>query len=331
MFWHVCSAIKSKRVYIKPMNPPLHTWDDSPSNALILPLIAQSWEGYELIDSGCGRKLERYGKITVDRPEPQALWDISLSPKEWERAHARFTNSGDEEQDAGKWKINHDVPDSWAVEWQNIRMMCRLMSFRHMGLFPEQQTHWQWVNDQIGAAPPARPMNILNLFAYTGAASLSAAASRAAVQVTHVDASKKAIQWAKENQEASGMSQSPIRWICDDAKAFVARELRRGRKYDGIILDPPKFGRGPNGERWQIEEDLPQFLKDCAALLSDQPSFMIITAYAMRLSSISLGAALRDVTKNLGGECQSGELLIAQKNGDRFLSTSLFARWRCGK
>lgn len=310
------------------MNPPLHTRDAPPSNALILPLIAQSWEGYELIDSGCGRKLERYGKIIVDRPEPQALWDTTLSPKEWERAHARFTNSGDEEHDAGKWKINRDVPDSWAVEWQNIRMMCRLMSFRHMGLFPEQQTHWQWVNDQIGAAMPARPMNILNLFAYTGAASLSAAASGAGVQVTHVDASKKAIQWAKENQEASGLSQSPIRWICDDAKAFVARELRRGRKYDGIILDPPKFGRGPNGERWQIEEDLPQFLKDCAALLSDQPSFMIITAYAMRLSSISLGAALRDVTKNLGGECQSGELLIAQKNGDRFLSTSLFARWR---
>ncbi|MBL8639499.1 MAG: class I SAM-dependent methyltransferase [Alphaproteobacteria bacterium] len=321
------------------MNAPLRTPNDPSSNSLILPLIAKRWEprggqrdekagdkGYELIDSGHGRKLERYGKIIVDRPEPQALWDMSLPPKEWECAHARFTNSGDEEQDAGKWKINRDVPDSWAVEWQNIRMMCRLMSFRHMGLFPEQQTHWQWVNDQIHAA--GRPLNILNLFAYTGAASLSAAASDAGVQVTHVDASKKAIQWAKENQEASGLTHCPIRWICDDAKAFVARELRRGRTYDGIILDPPKFGRGPNGERWQIEEDLPQFLRDCAALLSDRPSFMILTAYAMRLSSISLGAALRDVTKNLGGECQSGELLIAQKNGDRFLSTSLFARWR---
>lgn len=303
---------------------------------IILPLISYGWDAYELLDSGCGRKLERYGRIIVDRPEPQALWEKSLSNSDWDEAHARFTNSGDDESESGKWKMNHDMPESWAVEWQSIRIICRLMSFRHMGLFPEQQTHWQWVNEQIKAEQQkeSRALNILNLFAYTGAASLAASTAgqgASEVFVTHLDASKKAIQWAKENQEASGLGDRPIRWICDDAKAFVARELRRGRRYDGIILDPPKFGRGPNGERWQIEEDLTQFLKDCIALLSDRPCFVILTAYAMRLSSVSLGAALSDVTNKLGGQTQSGELLIEQKGGGRFLSTSLFARWRAEK
>jgi 23S rRNA (cytosine1962-C5)-methyltransferase len=287
----------------------------------IVPLVTEPWSDYALLDSGHGRKLERYGKITVDRPEPQALWAPTLSEGEWAKADATFTDSGGEDAETGKWRIHKDVAESWPVQWNDISFICRLMSFRHMGLFPEQLTHWHWVNQKIKSA--GRPLNILNLFAYTGAATLAAA--QAGASVTHLDASKKAIQWGKDNQEASGLTDKPIRWICDDAKAFVAREIRRGKKYDGIILDPPKFGRGPDGERWQIEEDLAPFLKDCASLLSDDPSFMILTAYAMRLSSVTLGAMMRDVVK--GGDIENGELLIKQENGERFLSTSLYARW----
>lgn len=289
----------------------------------ITPLITRPWDGYALLDSGHGRKLEKYGKVIVDRPEPQALWSPTLPNSEWARAHAVFTNTGDEDGDAGKWKLNKDCPESWEVNWEGVNFICRLMSFRHMGLFPEQLTHWNWVSDKIKSAN--RQLNILNLFAYTGAATLAAAKDGA--QVTHLDASKKAIQWGKDNQAASGLESAPIRWICDDAKAFVAREIRRGKKYDGIILDPPKFGRGPDGERWQIEEDLPELLANCASLLSDNPSFMILTAYAMRLSSVSLAATLSDALRGKGGHIDSGELLIEQQSGNRLLSTSLFARW----
>lgn len=297
----------------------------------IIPLVAESWADYALLDSGHGRKLERYGKVVVDRPEPQALWRPTLPESAWAKAHATFTDSGGEDSETGKWRIHQDVAEAWPVTWNDIQFICRLMSFRHMGLFPEQLTHWQWVNEKIKSAckSAGRPLNILNLFAYTGAATLAAAqaGAQAGVTVTHLDASKKAIQWGKDNQEASGLQDRPIRWICDDAKAFVAREIRRGRKYDGIILDPPKFGRGPDGERWQIEEDLAPFLTDCASLLSDDPSFMILTAYAMRLSSVTLGGVMADVTAGKGGSVDYGELLIRQETGDRFLSTSLYARW----
>ncbi len=295
---------------------------------IITPLIADPWDHYALLDSGHGRKLERYGKVTVDRPEPQALWAPSLPESEWAKADATFTNTGGEDGDSGKWDIRGKTPEAWNVIWKDITMVCRLMSFRHMGLFPEQLTHWDWVNHQVATTRNSdndNQLNILNLFAYTGAATLAAAAAGA--QVTHLDASKKAIQWAKENQIASNMEDKPIRWICDDAKAFVARELRRGRKYDGIIMDPPKFGRGPDGERWHIEEDLVEFMKNCTELLSDTPKFMIITAYAMRLSSVSLAAIMEDVTKHLGGKIEFGELLIKQEHGNRHLSTSLYARW----
>lgn len=295
-------------------------------DASVTPLIAPPWDGYALIDSGRGRKLERYGEVIVNRPEPQALWEPSLPEPVWDEAHAAFCNTGDDDSDSGKWKILRPCPEEWPVTWKGLTFICRLMSFRHMGLFPEQLTHWDWVAEKIrrtGGQP-----NILNLFAYTGAATLSAA--QAGAQVTHLDASKKAIQWGKDNQAASGLSDAPIRWICDDAKAFVAREIRRGKTYDGIILDPPKFGRGPDGERWQIETDLIDILKDCVELLGDKDSFLVLTAYAMRLSSMSIAAALQDALTGRGGAIEQGELLIAQ-TGDstkpRFLSTSLYARW----
>ncbi len=290
----------------------------------IASLISSPWPDYALLDSGMGRKLERYGKVVVNRPEPQALWMPSLPESEWQNADAMFDNTGDDSDgDVGRWKLNGRVAEQWNVKWGDLQFVCRLMSFRHMGLFPEQMTHWQWIADQIKAA--GRPLKILNLFAYTGAASLAAA--KAGAQVTHLDASKKAIQWGKENQQASNLTDAPIRWICDDAKAFVARELRRGSQYDGIIFDPPKFGRGPDGERWQLEEDLQPFAADCAKLLAPDAKFMILTAYAMRLSSLSLANLMHDVTKDRAGSIDSGELLIKQENGERYLSTSLYARW----
>lgn len=290
----------------------------------IASLIADPWNDYALLDSGMGRKLERYGKVIVNRPEPQALWAPSLPESEWQNADAMFDNtSGDADGDVGRWKLNARVQEQWDVSWQDITFVCRLMSFRHMGLFPEQMTHWKWISDKIKNS--GRPLKILNLFAYTGAASLAAA--KAGAQVTHLDASKKAIQWAKENQAASRLEDTPIKWICDDAKGFVARELRRGNTYDGIILDPPKFGRGPDGERWQLEDDLPDFAADCAKLLAPDAEFMILTAYAMRLSSMSLANLIQDVTKERGGSIDNGELLIKQENGERYLSTSLYARW----
>jgi 23S rRNA (cytosine1962-C5)-methyltransferase len=291
-------------------------------NTLLSPLVTSPWADYALLDSGSGRKLERYARVIVDRPEPQALWQKTLPESVWQKADAVFTNAGDDESDAGKWRMkNTSLPDAWHVGWEGLSFQCRLMSFRHMGLFPEQAAHWSWVNDQIESA--GRPLKILNLFAYTGAASLAAA--KMGAHVTHLDASKKAIQWAKDNQAASRIAPDSIRWICDDASEFVARELRRGSKYDGIILDPPRFGRGPDGQRWQIEEHLSTLMQSCAALLSDNAKFLILTAYALRLSSVTLHHLIRDHMTH--GDVQSGELMIAQDGPDRLLSTSLYARW----
>lgn len=283
------------------------------------------WDGYRLIDSGAGRKLEQFGKIRVSRPEPQALWEKSLPDSEWNKADASFTNASEKEDDEkGSWSQRGKLPETWPVKVEGVSMLCRLMSYRHMGLFPEQRPHWQWLGDQVRAAA-GRPLKILNLFAYTGAASLIAA--KAGAEVTHVDASKKAIQWAKENQEASGLHESKIRWICDDASKFVAREIRRGNKYDGILLDPPRYGRGPEGEVWKFETDVGPLLASCADLLSPDARFMILTAYAMRLSSLSLQHMMKDALKGRKGKMDHGELLLADETKKRPLATSMFSRW----
>ncbi len=287
-------------------------------------LIENGWQNYVLLDSGHGRKLERFGKITVSRPEPQALWSPSLPEGQWAKADATFTNASEkEDEDKGSWSQRGKLPDTWPVEVEGVMMLCRLMSYRHMGLFPEQRPHWQWIASEIKKA--GRPLKILNLFAYTGAASLICAANGA--EVTHVDASKKAIGWCKENQEASGLTESKIRWICDDAAAFVAREIRRGNKYDGILLDPPRYGRGPDGEVWRFETDVAPMLKNCAALLSDDARFMILTAYALRLSSLTLNHMMTDALAGRAGNLDHGELLLADQGQQRPLATSMFCRW----
>lgn len=275
---------------------------------------------YALVDSGNGRKLERFGSIIVDRPEPQALWTPQAT-REWKNAHAVF--AGDDDEDKGRWRIDKDVPESWPIKIGAATMLCRLASFRHMGLFPEQLPHWEWMLQRI-AEKKGEPARVLNLFAYTGAASLLAAAAGA--QVTHVDASKKAISWAKENQAASGLGSAPIRWMLDDAAKFVAREVRRGKTYDIVLVDPPKFGRGPDGEVWDLFTSLPPLMKDCAQLLAPGAS-LVLTVYAIRASALAFEQLCREVLAGREGAFQSGELAIREATGTRAVPTSLFTRW----
>ncbi len=288
----------------------------------VLELIeTEGFADYALLDSGNGRKLERFGSVIVDRPEPQALWTPAAGEREWRKANAVF--AGDDEEDKGRWRLDKPVPESWPVKVGAATMLCRLASFRHMGLFPEQYPHWEWMLKRIGEKR-GEPARVLNLFAYTGAASLLAAAAGA--QVTHVDASKKAIAWAKENQTASGLSAAPIRWILDDAAKFTAREVRRGKTYDIVLVDPPKFGRGPEGEVWDLFTSLPPLMKDCAQLLAPGAS-MVLTVYAIRASALAFDQLCREVLAGKGGSFQSGELAIRELKGTRAVPTSLFTRW----
>jgi 23S rRNA (cytosine1962-C5)-methyltransferase len=288
-------------------------------------LETAGWDDYELLDSGGGRKLERYAGVTIVRPEEQAIWTPRRAAAVWERADAVFT--GDvEEEGPGRWRFPKPLAESWPMAYGPAKFSCRFTSFRHTGVFPEQVAHWDWMAGLVGAA--GRPVKLLNLFGYTGIASLVAAAAGA--QVTHVDASKKSIGWARENQAESGLENLPIRWICEDATKFVMREGRRGSRYDAIVLDPPKYGRGPNGEVWQLFEQLPEMLRLCRGLLSDRPLFLILTVYAMRASFVSFHELMREVMD--GGRTESGELLIVEAPAadapSRRLATSLFSRWR---
>jgi 23S rRNA (cytosine1962-C5)-methyltransferase len=280
---------------------------------------------YALIDSGAGRKLERFGRFTVDRPEPQAMWQPALDPGIWLRSNAQFKASdADEEGDGGRWRFDKPLPDSWPLRVLGITIQCRLTSFRHLGLFPEQLPHWQWMLERLKEVRRETP-RVLNLFAYTGAASLIAASAGA--EVTHLDASKKAIAWAKQNQVVSKMSEAPIRWIVEDARKFVARELRRGKTYHVILVDPPKFGRGPTGEVWDVFKDLAPLLRDCAGLIADGPAALVLTTYAIRASALATDQLVRECLAGRAGAIESGELAVIEEAGGRLLPTSHFTRW----
>lgn len=287
------------------------------------PLLLETtgFEDYRLIDSGAGRKLERFGELILVRPEEQAIWTPRLAESRWQAADAIFTG-GSEEEGAGRWQRRPGLGEEWQCRHGDLRFACRFTSFRHVGVFPEQEAHWRDLAKRVGAAgePPA----ILNLFGYTGIASLVAAAAGA--RVTHVDASRKAIAWARENQALSGLEGKPIRWICDDTLKFAAREARRGNRYRGILLDPPKYGRGPKGEVWQLFEDLPEMLRLCRELLAPDGAFLVLTAYAIRASFLALDELCREVLGEAGARLESGELVLLEDGGRR-LSTSLFCRW----
>lgn len=285
-------------------------------------LLADDWNDYELIDAGDGFKLERFGKYRFIRPDSQAYWKPKNPVSEW-RADASFTGRDGEEM--GRWNFKNRVPEKWEMKWRDVEFYARCTPFRHLGLFPEQSTHWAFCSDRIKAAKSAP--KVLNLFGYTGLASLVCA--KAGAQVTHIDASKKAIGFARENQALGGMQDAPIRWIVEDAIKFVEREIRRGNKYDGIILDPPKHGRGPNGEIFKLEESLYELLSSCAQILSEKPLFLVATVYAVRLSFMALKNTMEDSLSANGfvnANIESGEMALPFSQIDRALPTAIFAR-----
>ena len=283
---------------------------------------------YRLIDSGAGEKLEQYGPYRIVRPEAQALWQRSLPDSLWDKADALFTGDTDEDG-MGRWKFPREaLGETWPMQLLGVDFHGRFTAFRHVGVFPEQLAHWSWMKEKVETA--GRPVKVLNLFGYTGVASLVAAAAGA--EVTHVDASKKAIGWARENQALGRMDKLPIRWICEDAMKFIQREERRGSKYDIILTDPPKFGRGPNGEVWHLFDHLPLMLDVCREILSPKAIGLVLTAYSIRASFYSIHELMRETMRGAGGTVESGELVIRESGTDgrqagRALSTSLFSRW----
>jgi len=256
------------------------------------------------------------------RPEHQAIWSPVLPKEKWGSADAIFQVTGGES--GGKWVFRNPIQPRWEMQYKGLKFHAHARASRHMGVFPEQANHWDWMADQIKNA--RRPIRVLNLFGYTGLATL--AVSQAGAHVTHVDASKSAITQARQNQSLSGLSERPIRWLVDDALKFVRREVRRGSSYDGLVLDPPKFGRGPKGQVWDFFDSLPGLLQECRSLLSDRPIFVALTAYAIRASALSLYYSLGEMLQGFNGSLTAGELALVQKSNHRLLSTSIFARWQ---
>ena len=280
-------------------------------------------QDYALLDSGAGAKLEQYGAMRIIRPEGQAIWRRALPRAEWDAADALFTGDVDEEG-MGRWRFTAPTAgETWPMRHDGLDYLGRFTSFRHVGVFPEQAPHWRHMEDIIRAA--GRPVRVLNLFGYTGLASLLAA--RAGAEVTHVDASKKAVAWARQNQEVARLGDRPIRWIVDDAMKFVQREARRGSRFDVILLDPPAYGRGPKGEVWQLFEHLPAMIDTCRDILAPRPLALVLTAYSIRASFLTMHTLLRDCFAGMGGTVESGELVIRERATSRALPTSLFARW----
>ena len=281
-------------------------------------LITKPGKDYELIDSGNEEKLERYGKYVLRRPDPQALWNKTLSEAEWKNADAIF------DADKKIWKKkNEQMQNEWVIAFDNIKFNIKPTAFKHTGVFPEQEPNWNWTAEKIKNS--GRPLRILNLFGYTGGATL--AALSAGAEVTHVDGSKSAVSWAKENAELSGLDKKPVRWIIDDARKFVMREIKRGGKYDAIIMDPPSFGRGGKGEIWKIEDNFLPLLSECAKILSDNPVFFLINGYAAGYSAIAYYNALKPFVEKYGGQFELGEVTIEESKGKRLLPCGIFVRW----
>lgn len=286
------------------------------------PLILEgaAWEDYGLVDSGDGRKFERYGPYRFIRPEPQAMWLPRFS--QWE-AQAEFVPASDDDG-GGRWLYDNPVPEEgWPLKWREVEFTAHCTPFRHLGFFPDMAPVWDWMREQLDGKTDAQT---LNLFGYTGVGSLALSQHG---PVTHVDASKKSVAQARENAELAGMEDRPIRWLVDDAAKFTAREVRRGKRYDGIILDPPKFGRGPKNETWRIEDCLAPLVSDCRDLLDADSKFLFLTVYAVRMSSLALGGLLEELFAGLPGTIEHGDLAVREEGeGGRLLPTAIFARWR---
>ncbi|MEA3066655.1 MAG: rRNA (cytosine1962-C5)-methyltransferase [Sphingomonadales bacterium] len=278
-------------------------------------IIAEPWADWGLIDCGNGHKLERYGPVTVVRPEPQAMW--SPARADWD-PDATFVPGSDEEG-GGRWVQHRPVPRQWELSRGGVRFHASLTPFRHLGFFPDMAPQWDWMRGRAAEA------EVLNLFGYTGVGTLLL--SEAGARLVHVDASKKSVDQGKDNARLSGMDDRPIRWIVDDATKFTAREVRRSRRYDGILLDPPKFGRGPTGETWRLEENLAPLLADCRKLLDENSRFLVLTVYAVRMSALAIGELLEQTLADLGGTVEMGEMAVREEGRGLLLPTAIFARW----
>ncbi|HST35947.1 MAG TPA: class I SAM-dependent methyltransferase [Allosphingosinicella sp.] len=285
-------------------------------------LIAEPWADYGLVDSGGGRKLERYGPYRFIRPEPQAMW--APAAEAWD-ADGEFIPGSDEEG-GGRWQFARPVPrEGWDLSWEEVRFRAQTTPFRHLAFFPDMAPQWVWMRERLGPKESGDASEALNLFGYTGVGTLAMSAKGA--RLTHVDASKKSVEAGKANAVLSGMAERPIRWLVDDAAKFTAREVRRGRRYDGIILDPPKFGRGPEGEVWRLEEGLPGLIADCRKLLDAESSFLVLTVYAVRMSALAIGELLKQALGDLGGTVECGDMAVREEARGLLLPTAIFARW----
>ena len=287
--------------------------------------LADQWKDYEILDAGGGEKLERWGKYILRRPDPLAVWEVAPedAAPEWKKVHACYLRS---RSGGGKWQTYSRLPEMWKVSYRGLTFGVKPMGFKHTGLFPEQAANWDWFSDLIRNSG-RKDVNVLNLFAYTGGA--TAAASAAGAAVCHVDAAKGMVTWAKENAALSGLAERPIRYIVDDVKKFVEREIRRGRQYDAIIMDPPSYGRGPSGEVWRIEEELFPLVVSCTKLLSKKPLFFLINSYTTGLSGSVLKNVMRlTVMKRFGGKLEVDEVGLPITNGNLVLPCGYSARWQ---
>lgn len=285
----------------------------------LITMVGEPWGDYGLIDSGHGMKLERYGDYRFIRPEPQAMW--APAQEGWD-PDGEFMPASDEDG-GGRWTYDRPVPqEGWPLHWNEVTFQASCTPFRHLGFFPDMAPVWDWMRAQVSDMDAP---GIMNLFGYTGVGTLAMSATGA--EMVHVDASKKSVAAARENAALSGMADKPVRWIVDDASKFVAREVRRGRRYDGILLDPPKYGRGPDGEVWKLEEDLPNLIANCRQLLDKDSRFLFLTVYAVRMSALAIGELLNQHFADLGGKVECGELTVREEARGLLLPTAIFARW----
>jgi len=282
-------------------------------------LLSDKWEDYELIDAADGSKLERWGEVLLNRPDPQIIWKEKSAPESWKNSHAKYHRS---KSGGGEWSFNADLPESWKIRYKHLSFNVKPMGFKHTGLFPEQAVNWDFIHDCIKSRKS--PVSVLNLFAYTGGATVAAAAAGASV--VHVDAAKGMVQWAKENAALSGLKDAPIRYIVDDCLKFVEREIRRGHKYDAIIMDPPSYGRGPKGEIWKFEDELYGLLSKCSMLLSDDPLFVIVNSYTTGISHTVVANVLKMTVKH-EGTITSDEIGLPIKSSGMVLPCGATTRW----
>ena len=285
--------------------------------------LANNWKDYEILDMANGEKLERWNNIILIRPDPQIIWNEKHFPNKWKKADARYNRSS---SGGGSWEYNSKVPKAWQIKYKNLTFNIKPMGFKHTGIFPEQAVNWDWMMNKIQTESKKREVKVLNLFAYTGGATV--ACLSAGASVCHVDSSKGMVTWAKENVESSGLKDKPVRFIVDDVIKFVNREIRRGNKYDAIIMDPPSYGRGANGEVWKFEENIQELVKICMQVISDKPLFFLINSYTTGISSMVLENLLKiNISKKVKGKFENGEIGLPMTNSELILPCGIYARW----